>query len=550
LRIQLVAALLLLVNSGVAALEAKAPKIAAATVDWDLARSDLNGSEAVRRLSASAHAAGPRSDLLAHLNRLSGMAYPNIAASSVPVLLPFDLEAFLRNKKGEEADYRMGFGAPKFFLAGPAGYNTVFLIPLKTGDKTREVEISLSGFGLLYELDERVGGEDKPLAGLSADFPAIRRFYFESHMRYLFARYGVLYEVSVECFDGSLRSGKRLSCQDAHSVVVPFLRALNLAGGTPQPIVVAEAKPETRRPQQQSATFSYYPPGHLISGTSARRRGGDADETVYADIRFPLADGPAQTYSQLYINLGDCTSATGDSRTVRRNGGPFRCVPGKQVAEAEMPRGGQNLYPWRDSFCETRAFYVGQCPSGFGHQGQDIVPVGCALTRRDGEDCDRGHHRVVAVHDGLVLRAQREEGLVIAVNAPGQHLRFRYLHMNPKALDEDRFFSGRPVIQGQIIGKVANFSGREAGTSYHLHFDMQVPTKDGWVWVNPYLTLISAYERLIGGRGSEMQDDPGQASAAEASETVGVPPEYRATRKNLRKSPRKKRVSARLERRS
>jgi hypothetical protein len=29
-------------------------------------------------------------------------------------------------------------------------------------------------------------------------------------------------------------------------------------------------------------------------------------------------------------------------------------------------------------------------------------------------------------------------------------------------------------------------------------------TRDGWLWVNPYVTLISAYERLIRGRGREI----------------------------------------------
>ncbi len=33
---------------------------------------------------------------------------------------------------------------------------------------------------------------------------------------------------------------------------------------------------------------------------------------------------------------------------------------------------------------------------------------------------------------------------------------------------------------------------------------MQVFTRDGWLWVNPYVTLISAYERLIRGRGREI----------------------------------------------
>ena len=37
---------------------------------------------------------------------------------------------------------------------------------------------------------------------------------------------------------------------------------------------------------------------------------------------------------------------------------------------------------------------------------------------------------------------------------------------------------------------------------------MQVPTKYGWVFVNPYMTLVAAYERLIGGRGTQIKEEP------------------------------------------
>jgi hypothetical protein len=37
---------------------------------------------------------------------------------------------------------------------------------------------------------------------------------------------------------------------------------------------------------------------------------------------------------------------------------------------------------------------------------------------------------------------------------------------------------------------------------------VQVFTRDGWLWVNPYTTLISSYERLIRGRGREFGTDP------------------------------------------
>jgi murein DD-endopeptidase MepM/ murein hydrolase activator NlpD len=77
--------------------------------------------------------------------------------------------------------------------------------------------------------------------------------------------------------------------------------------------------------------------------------------------------------------------------------------------------------------------------------------------------------------------------------------------MNPKFMDEDGLFSGREVSQGEIIGKVATWGDYPNGTSYHLHFNMQVFSKIGWVWVNPYMSLVRAYEKLIGARGTELK---------------------------------------------
>jgi murein DD-endopeptidase MepM/ murein hydrolase activator NlpD len=79
------------------------------------------------------------------------------------------------------------------------------------------------------------------------------------------------------------------------------------------------------------------------------------------------------------------------------------------------------------------------------------------------------------------------------------------MHMNPAALDADGVLNGRRVEQGEKIGVLSNYQGRVGGTTAHLHFDVQVFTRDGWLWVNPYVTLISAYERLIGGRGREYE---------------------------------------------
>src|SRR5690349_2651379 len=168
LRIGLIA-ILLLVGGAAAADEIKAPKLSIATVDWDAARAALNEIEATRRLSATAHAAGVAPDLLERLNQATAAAFANIAASPVPVLLPFDLDAYLRAKAGEEVDYLAGFGAPKLLLTGPAGYDASFSVPLSETN-SRTVDIHLSGFAFLYDLPPRSGGEEKPLNGLHADF--------------------------------------------------------------------------------------------------------------------------------------------------------------------------------------------------------------------------------------------------------------------------------------------------------------------------------------------------------------------------------------------
>ena len=63
---------------------------------------------------------------------------------------------------------------------------------------------------------------------------------------------------------------------------------------------------------------------------------------------------------------------------------------------------------------------------------------------------------------------------------------------------------------------VSNYQDFAGGTTAHLHFDIQVFTRDGWIWVNPYTTLISAYERLLRGRGRELGTDPAPAAVAHA----------------------------------
>jgi hypothetical protein len=264
------------------------------------------------------------------------------------------------------------------------------------------------------------------------------------------------------------------TCKSADRVLHHFLRALRLAGGTPQPQHTVTPL-NIERPAEMSPTFTYHRPGRLVPDSGFRGHSGVADNTIYSQIRFPLAEAPAFVNSQMY-----------PKRKKKRRGG------------SDEDTSKHYSYPWRDNFCERRGFPVGQCPSGIGHQGQDIRTPPCPPD--SGDQCTLARD-LVAVRDGIILRRAKQEALYLFVNTGTEHIRFRYLHMVPSKMDADNLFSGRRVHEGEVIAQVGNFNKKEAGTSYHLHFDVQVPTRNGWVFVNPYMTLVAAYERLIGRRG-------------------------------------------------
>jgi hypothetical protein len=167
--------------------------------------------------------------------------------------------------------------------------------------------------------------------------------------------------------------------------------------------------------------------------------------------------------------------------------------------------GSNTSYPWQDNFCEARSFSVGQCASGFGHQGQDIRPAACPLHN---SECETKQQGVVAVRDGVLIRSLKQQAATLQINTRNEHIRFRYMHMNPASMDADGVLNGRHVWEGERIGLVSNYLDHPNGTTRHLHFDTQVFTRDGWLWVNPYVTLVSAYERLIRGRGREIGPEP------------------------------------------
>jgi hypothetical protein len=524
-RLGLIPAFLLVLLGAAHAQDMKPPSLSFAEADWGaaiaaLADVDLLGPVATTPWIRTAHAGagaglgGPITPALTRLNAAMAQRLTGIATSPVPVLLPYDVEALLRDQAaGTAADgderYLAGFHAARFFYPGPAGYDAAFAI--RTADVaelsdipfSRPIEVQISGSLVLYNLDPPIAVAGSPVPELEREFPGIRRMILEHHLRYTFVRFGVPYVVSALCFDGSVSREGLPTCRAADRVMLRFLHALRLTGGMPSGVRAIKPLP-VERPAAVSTAFGYYAPGQILSGSGSRKRTGRTDSTVYSQIRFPLADAPAFAGSELLRRDRDETKRDPDAH---------------------------RSYSWRDNFCERRSFPVAQCPAGTGHQGQDVRALRCKLAL--GTDrCER-RGDVVAVRGGVILRSPKQEAAYLFVNSANEHIRFRYLHMSPHKMDADGLLSGRRVHEGEIIGEVSNFSMQDAGTSYHLHFDIQVPTKDGWVFVNPYMTLVAAYERLIGARGTELADpiavdsastnaDSGAASSsAKASRAVG-----------------------------
>jgi hypothetical protein len=493
--------LALLVGGPVTAGEMESPVITLSDVNWDAAAASLTG-----------HGTEPPAEAFARLNAITGKRFAGIAKSAVPVLLPFDIDAFRKDVAEGKPDaassdkYFGDFHPTKFFLPGPAGYDATFIAEGVDTRFSKPVVVEISGAAFVYNLDSpnHVEKEEPIPKELDQKFPGIRRILSEAHVRYVFERFGVPYVLSIQCYD-MRPSSRRLTCREADPVALRFLNLLRTAGGTPAKI--PQPKFDLSRPQAQSDSFTYYGPGDLIENSGWNKLPGRVDYHVYARIRFPIAHATAYVKSQSFMPWGDCYK-TGVVGRLGMKGAQYRCRRNDKSLVFDESAPENFSYPWRDNFCELRDFLVGQCPGGYGHQGEDIRPANCVLYKPDADRCVPYQHTVAAVHDGVIRRLPGNLGAYIVVNTENEHVRFRYLHMNPKFMDNDGLLNGRQVSEGEIIGKVASWGDYERGTSYHLHFNIQVFTTVGWVWVNPYMTLVAAYERLVGGRGSEIM--PGE----------------------------------------
>ncbi len=230
------------------------------------------------------------------------------------------------------------------------------------------------------------------------------------------------------------------------------------APATPTP-PVAEAEAPPTPPAPEPVTWPHEPPGALYPGSGA----GATDVTLWAPgMRFPMEAAPAFANSQVYGYGGYHAPGEGgqcDSRNY--------------------------AYPWRDNFCESRSWTNGMCPSGKGHQGQDIRPSTCV----------KKLHAVVAAESGTVTSIGSYT--VFIQGASGRI--YRYLHMDMPGV-RALIHEGQAVTRGQKIGTVsADFGGN--ATTIHLHFEIKAPVTSGGstavIFVPVYTSLADSYGRLL-----------------------------------------------------
>ncbi len=220
-------------------------------------------------------------------------------------------------------------------------------------------------------------------------------------------------------------------------------------------------------------TFTYAPPGSLVNGSGS----GRVDKRVFAPgMRFPLESGPAYANSQVWGHGG----GSGPRNTSQCDKENFS-------------------YPWRDNYCETRTWSMPLCPSGNGHQGQDIRAA----------TCEKGVHWAVAVADGTITNIGSYSVYLTASDGT----RFDYLHMQDLLVKE-----GQKVRRGDRMGKVSNEFGGES-TTVHLHFNIRQNVAGvGLVYVPTYLSLVESYETLLG-----LEPDAGPEAGPDAAGPA-IPP--------------------------
>ena len=307
--------------------------------------------------------------------------------------------------------YQADFRPAELFDAGPAGYDAMFSLEPGAGDGMPQRNLS-AGRGADHRLDPDLRHQPIPSAARASRSRRWRRNFptcaasSGKAMCVTPSRVSACPMWSRSSVSNSTPRARRLACREAYPVAERFLKALRIAGGQPsrprmdisvrycrsagRAVCRFQLSPERRHHRQQR-----------LSQTGRPRR----HHRLFAN---PVSAGESPRFRPLAIVRQPATRP------------PTSC----------RPNAG---YPWQDNFCEARSFEVGQCAGGFGHQGQDIRPGACPANGEGPEHCDPKQQGIVAVRDGVVIRSPKQQAATLQINTSTEHIRFRYMHMNPSS---------------------------------------------------------------------------------------------------------------------
>lgn len=242
--------------------------------------------------------------------------------------------------------------------------------------------------------------------------------------------------------------------------------------------------------------FRYHKAGSLKpkTGSNAVSAGDNATGVVDDMMRFPIEAAPAFANTQVFGKGGNCYG-----RGARCPYDLVKFVNGEWQVKFPQNAPENFKYPWRDNFCEERGAGTFLCMSGggTGHQGQDIRP----------RTAEADKYFVVAVRDGTVSWQTSNVTVLRVVqpsSGPSYRIRYIYRHVNPNR----KLVTSGSVSKERRLAYVSNFQGSTRQTTVHLHFEIEMPFvhngKARIGTVNPYRSLVKAYERLLNESGTEV----------------------------------------------
>ena len=405
-----------------------------------------------------------------------------IEASAVPVLLPFDVEAYRKAESRPSGDkFVLGdFTATEFFHGGPGRFRRGVLAQPPEVPEFSDIAIRgpmyilFSGFRFTYALQGPPLPQTPPSRSSrrsSRRPPDLARVRAAHDLRAL--RRDLCGRDLLPRRRGTERI---LSCPQAARIADRFVRALHLPAATRMLSRSRRHRSSVRN--ASTPDFAFLPPGSLIPGTGRKPDlGGQSDRTVYAKLRFPLPRRPPSP-----IRNPSTTGATAISPAARPHGsqqGRALRMQAERVSAGVQRSGGREIINTRGAIISASiaAFRSGSVPAARDIRARTSARASASRLNEGADRCLANQQDAVAAGDGMILRP-RTAGGVAPVHQFDERACPAALSAHEaagagRARDDDRPARRR----GEVLGQIGNYDEHERGTTYHLHFDMQVPTR-------------------------------------------------------------------------